>query len=280
MYKALSAGAIKVSVKDIDDGLAKAKAFGWAGIEINPEEIASLIEAESVAAVNARFEDAGVRPAAFGLPTDWRGEREKWEQGVRTLPRLAAAAAAIGCRRTMTWVLSCSDERPHDENRAFHVERFTPIARILADHDIPLGLEFLGPKTLRESKKYPFISSMGAMLELGSDIGPNVGLLLDAWHWYTSNGTLDDLNTLKPEQVVYVHVNDAPKGVALEDQIDNVRCLPAATGVIPIKEFMGALQGIRYEGPITAEPFDKTLIDLPSDEERLKAVSAALDKIL
>jgi sugar phosphate isomerase/epimerase len=120
---------------------------------------------------------------------------------------------------------------------------------------------------------------MGEMLELGEKIGPNVGLLLDCWHWYTSGGTIEELRKLRPEQVVYVHVNDAPRGIAIDQQIDNVRDLPGATGVIDIRGFLRALKSIGYDGPVTPEPFKKELADLPSDEARLKRVGAAMDKI-
>src|SRR5207302_2858403 len=133
-------------------------------------------------------------------------------------PRLAKSAAAIGATRTFTWVMPCSNERAMDANIRFHIERFEPIAQILAEHNCRLGLEFIGPKTLRESQKFPFIHTMDAMLDLGRKIGPNVGLLLDCWHWYTSHGTVGELKKLRPEQVVYVHVNDAPAGVGVDEQ--------------------------------------------------------------
>ena len=52
---------------------------------------------------------------------------------------------------------------------------------------------------------------------------------------------------------------DLPPGVAVEDQIDNVRCLPGETGVIDICGFLQSLQDIGYDGPITPEPFSKKL---------------------
>src|SRR6185369_16124190 len=96
---------------------------------------------------------------------------------------------------------------------------------------------------------------MAPMLEMGAEIGSNVGLLLDVWHWYTSGGTVDELKALRNEQVVYVHVSDAPVGVPVDKQIDNKRCLPGATGVIDIGGFLGALKQIGYDGPIVPEPF-------------------------
>jgi sugar phosphate isomerase/epimerase len=176
----------------------------------------------------------------------------------------------------MTYIWPCSDEKTFEENWKFHVERFTPIAAILGEHGIALGLEFLGPKTLRDEKQFPFVHTMAQMLELGAAIGPNVGLLLDCWHWYTSGATLEDLRNLRAEQVVYVHLNDAPRGIERDAQIDLVRDLPAATGVIDLAGFLQALQSIGYDGPLVVEPFCKALAELPTDAHRLAAVRDSL----
>ncbi|MDP9380646.1 MAG: sugar phosphate isomerase/epimerase [Chloroflexota bacterium] len=279
MYTALSPGAIGVQARDLEQAIAAARLGGFEGVEFNVREVADLVEAHGAEHVKGLFSDAGLRPAGWSLPTDWRGAEEGWRDGLEELPRLAEAAAAIDAPRTMTWVLPCSDERPYEENWSFHVERFTPIARILREHGCHLGLEFIGPKTLRDSQRYPFVHTLEGMIELGAEIGPNVGLLLDCWHWHTSHGTLESLNALTPEQVVYVHVNDAPAGISTDEQLDSVRALPGETGVINIVGFLRALNSIGYDGPVTAEPFKKELANLPSDEARLEAVRRALDDI-
>ena len=179
----------------------------------------------------------------------------------------------------MTWILPSSDERDYRENRRFHVDRFKPAAEILATEGIHLGLEFIGPKTLRDLRKFPFIWKLWDMVALGRDIGPNVGLLLDVWHWYTSGGTLADLDRLDPQQVVYVHVSDAPLGIPIDEQIDNKRALPGETSVIDIAGFLKALHKIGYEGPITAEPFKAELKELASDDARLEVIAQSLRTI-
>ena len=279
MFKTLSPGAINVSANSLQEAVQAAKIGGFEGVEFSPGEVATIIETQGVDAAKAVFADAGVRPGGWGLPVDWRGEDAAWRKSLEELPRLAKAASAIGCGRTMTWILPFSDELPLEENRRFHIERFTPVAQILADNGCSLGLEFIGPKTLRQGHKHEFIYTMQGMLDMGAEIGPNVGLLLDCWHWYTSGGTVEDLRKLKPEQVVYVHVNDAPSGIAVDEQVDSVRCLPAETGVIDIAAFLQALQSIGYDGPVTPEPFKKELKELPDDEARLKTVGASMDKI-
>jgi sugar phosphate isomerase/epimerase len=279
MYKALFPWAIGVHLRNLQEAIAAAKTGGFQGVEFNPNEVADLIAAHGVNSVNDQFAAAGVKPAEFGLPTDWRTSDDNWRAGLKALPRQAEAAAAIGCRRTATWILPGDNSRPYEENRRFHIERFRPIAALLADHGISLGLEFIGPKTLRDTFAHPFIYRMQDMLAMGEEIGPNVGLLLDCWHWYTSGGSVADLRALRPEQVVYVHVNDAPAGVDLAEQVDNVRALPGETGVIDIVAFLQTLQSIGYNGPVTPEPFKKELDELPSDEARLKTVGAAMDAI-
>ncbi|HEY0868359.1 MAG TPA: sugar phosphate isomerase/epimerase family protein [Fimbriimonas sp.] len=275
MYKALNAGAIGVKVSGLADAIGKATAHGFGGIEIDPAEVAQIGPEK----VRAMLDQACLRAAGWGLPVDWRGSEEKWREDLKALPHLAQAASAVGCTRCSTWVLPMSDEKPFAENRQHHIERFKPIADILREHGCSLGLEFIGPKTLRDRGKHPFIHTMGDMLELGEEIGPNVGLLLDCWHWYTSGGTVEEIEALMPDRVVYVHVNDAPEGVKVDEQVDNVRCLPGETGVIDIKRFLQALKRIGYNGPVVAEPFKKELNELPSDDDRLATVAKSLDKI-
>ncbi|MBA2362221.1 MAG: sugar phosphate isomerase/epimerase [Chloroflexia bacterium] len=279
MYTALAPNNIGVQVGDVQGAIAAARSGGFEGVEFNADEVAGLVEQHGAEHVRRLFADAGVRPAAWSLPTNWRGDEETWRGDLEKLPRLASAAAAIGCPRTTTWVLPSSDERPFEENYRFHVERFTLVARILADHGCLLGLEFVGTKTLRDSRQHPFIYTMAGMLAMGNEIGPNVGLLLDCWHWYTSGGTLDDLRALRPDQVVYVHVNDAPAGVEVDEQVDSVRALPGETRVIDISSFLQAVRAIGYDGPVTPEPFKQELGDLPSDAARLELVGAAMERV-
>jgi len=279
MYKTLSPGAIGVRASNLEEAIAAAQGGGFGGVEINPAEIAQRIEAQGLDSVAQIFAESGVVPAGFGLPLDWRGDEAKWQDSLKELPRLAHAAQQIGCTRTFTWIPPGSNTLDYAENRAFHIERFRPAAEILDDYGIDFGMEFLGPKTLRDPFKYPFIYKMGEMLDLGAEIGANVGILLDCWHWYTSESTVDELLALKPEQVVYVHVNDAPPNVPIEEHVDNVRELPGETGVIPIADFLQALKTIGYEGPVTPEPFKNDLANLADDASRVRVVGESMSKI-
>ena len=274
MIKTLSAGAIGVRTENLDAGLAAAKQGGFDGLEFSIGEVAAM----GADVARDKFKAAAIEPAVFGVPVDWRGDEDKWMASLKELPALANAARDLGCNRCATWIMPADNDRPFGANLKFHVERFRPIAEILGECGVSIGLEFVGPKTLRDKFTHTFVYDMAGMLDMAGRIGPNVGLLLDCFHWYTSHGTVDDIRRLKPEQVVYVHINDAAEGRTEDEQIDGDRRLPAQSGVIDIAGFLGALHQIGFDGPVACEPFYPKLNDLPSDQERMSTVKAAIDK--
>lgn len=266
MFRSLSPGAIGIRAS-LAEGLEIARATDYQGLDISIGEVAKMVEEKSADYVKKLFADAGLKMGAWGLPVNWSGDEASFKSGLEGLDRFAKIAQSVGCSRLSTWIISFSNDRPFKENFEFHVQRFRPIGEVLARYGCQLGLEFIGPKTMRVGKKYEFIYTMEGMLELCDKIGTgNMGLLLDAWHWYTAHGTLDDLKKLKANQVVHVHINDAPTGVPVDEQIDNIRRLPGETGVIDLVGFLKCLNGIGYEGPVTPEPFSDKVKGLPPIE--------------
>ena len=75
-------------------------------------------------------------------------------------------------------------------------------------------------------------------------------------------------------------LNDAPAGIPIDEQKDNTRDLPCATGVIDLKAFLGALVKIGYDGPVRAEPFKADLRRLSAEEavdRTAKAMKRAIE---
>jgi sugar phosphate isomerase/epimerase len=280
MFKNLSPGAIGIRGLSLAESIDLAKKTGFAGIDFSIREAAQLAGEHSTDHVRDLFESAGIRPGQWGLPVVWNKGAGEWQQGLEELPALAALGQALGCTRTATWCPSGSNERSYDENWQWHVDRFRPIAQILADYDCRFGIEFIGPKTIRDRFTYKFVYTMEGMLELGETIGTgNVGLLLDAWHLYTSGGSIDDLDQLGNEDVVTVHVNDAPEGVPVDEQIDNVRRLPMETGVIDLPGFLRKLAALGYDGPVTAEPFSERVNAIEDAVEAARLTAEHMDRM-
>lgn len=271
MYRSLSPGAIGVSVEGLQAGLELASRHGFAGYHFGIGEAAAL----GVAQTRELADRSKVRLAAWGFPLNFRQDQATHDRDLAALPGLARVARELGVCRTATWIMPGSNELTYEENFRFHVERLKPAAAVLADHGIRLGLEYVGPLTSRAGSKHPFAHTMDQMLSLCAAVGPNVGLLLDSWHWYTAHESVAELRRLAAAQVVDVHLNDAPAGIAADEQVDNVRALPCETGVIDIQGFLGTLAEIGYDGPVMVEPFSERLRRMPP-EEAVAATAAAL----
>ncbi|MCC7353059.1 MAG: sugar phosphate isomerase/epimerase [Anaerolineae bacterium] len=265
MFKTLSPGAIGIRAK-LTDALALARAHNFQGLEFSIVEATEWAERQGVDSLRRMFAEAGVRPLNFGLPLDLRKDEAAWRTGLGSLPRWAQIAQALGTTRTATWVVPFSEELDFATNFRLHVNRLRPVAQVLADYGIRLGLEFVGTASFRAGHRYGFLHTIDGVLALCAAIGTdNVGLLLDSYHWYTSKGNLDDLATLSNADVVVVHVNDALTGIPVDKLPDTTRALPCETGVIDLVEFMQALVKMGYDGPVIVEPFSQRLREMPAD---------------
>ncbi|NLZ06424.1 MAG: sugar phosphate isomerase/epimerase [Phycisphaerae bacterium] len=276
-YKNLGHGHIGVRA-DQRQALEYAVKFGFDGITPNPSEFENRSSSEIREWVDT-MKSKGVRYGAAGLSVEFRRDQDSFQRGMEKLPKEASILQQLGVTRVATWIMPGHGELTYLENFEQHKTRLSEAAKVLNDHGLRLGLEFVGPRTSRARNRFPFICAQRDMMELVDAIGtPNVGLLMDSWHWYTSHGTVEELLTLSNRDIVHVHVNDAPAGVPVDQQVDNRRALPAATGVIDMKGFINALVTIGYDGPIECEPFDQQLRQMDA-EAALQKTSDALKRI-
>ncbi|MCF6313267.1 MAG: sugar phosphate isomerase/epimerase [Verrucomicrobiales bacterium] len=247
---------------------------GFESVGPNAGELAKLSSAQ-LQEMKGRLKEKGLVFSAAGMPVDFRGGEEKFKTGLAALPAEAAVLQKAGVTRVGTWLKPYSDDLTYLQNFRQHGIRLREVGKILADHGLRFGLEYVGPKTLWASKKYAFVHSMAETKDLLSEINvPSVGFVLDSWHWYTAHENKDDLLSLSNEQIVAVDLNDAPKGLEIDAQIDNQRELPATTGVIDVATFLRALNQLGYDGPVRAEPFNAPLRKLPAQQAVAKTAAA------
>ncbi len=215
---------------------------------------------------------------AAGFPLPFRADDAAFEQSLKSLPAFAASLKRTGARACATWLTPGHKSLTYVANFRMHAKRLREGAKVLADQGVRLGLEYVGPKTSWSASRFPFIHTMAEMKDLIAEIGcDNVGFLLDSWHWYTAHEGEAELLSLQAKDVVLCHLNDAPKDIAVDQQVDGRRELPCATGVIDLKTFLGSMVKIGYDGPVVCEPFSQELRKL-KPQEVLGAVATAMKK--
>ncbi len=274
MYRELATGPIGVDVP-FDEAARLAQVHGFRSLSLSAAQVQELGTARVKDILDAR----GLAPGIAGMPVDFRKDDDTFERGLAELPKAAEALESVGCTRILTWLMPWHETLTYQKHFDLLAGRTRRICSILAEHGIRYGLEFVGPETMRQGRPNPFIHDLPGILSLIEAVeASNLGILLDAFHWYTCGGTREDLVGLTNDLIVGVHVNDAQAGRSRTEQMDQERAMPGETGVIDIATFMLALDALDYDGPVIVEPFSQWVRGLPADQA-VRATAESLDKI-
>ncbi len=242
---------------------------GFKGVDVMLDAALS----DGVKRTQTMLADLHLRPAFVSLPVEFRKDDAAFRATMPQLEDAAPFSSAIGCPRMMTYIMPSSGT-PKDELRRVYKARFTQIANVLARSHCRLGLEFLGPLQFRTSGRYEFIWKMNEMLEFAKECGSNVGLTLDAWHWYHAGGTPEDIVAAGKDRIVVVHFDDSAR-LPPEQVRDNERLLPGE-GVIDLTSFLRALRQIHYEDGLSIEVFGRGLKQMPPEQSAKMCLEAGL----
>jgi sugar phosphate isomerase/epimerase len=254
--------------------------YGYEAISPFTQEVMDKYSDQQLNEIMAKMKANGISYCSSNIPVEFRRDEATFKEGFQGLKKFCQTMEKQGATRMNTWIISSHDELTYNENMRQHANRLGECAKVMDDHGIKFGLEYLGMRTMLIMNRYPFISSMKEGRELIGEIGQNnVGFVLDSFHWYCANETIEDIHSLKPEEIVVVDLNDARDGFTRETQLDGKRELPMATGVIPVKDFLQGLTDIGYDGPIRSEPFNQALNEMENEaalQANMKAIQSAL----
>jgi sugar phosphate isomerase/epimerase len=279
MFSNLSAGALGLSL-DHNRAVELAVKHGFGGVDPDLGYFRDLGSTAAVAEHAASVTERGLSWGIAGLPVPLTAPAEEFRASLATLPETLGLLTAAGVTSVGTWIRPMDDDLSYRANWILHVSRLHLVADLLADAGLRLGLEYIGPKTFWATERFPFIHSIGEALELIADVGrPNIGLILDSYHWYTAGESAIDLVGLSDADIVSVDINDARDDRERDQQQDLDRRLPGSTGVIDLQGFMDAVREAEYTGPVKVEPFMKSLASQPIDDV-LADISARLEQAI
>jgi sugar phosphate isomerase/epimerase len=274
-------GSLTPGVSGADKVRLAAK-LGYGGVDWDFAP-ARKVGAEEAAAL---FKQLKVKPTIVGLPLQqpFAGDDAEFKAKLPPLIDDAAFCSSIGCSKMML-VLSPAAPLPKEEQRKLVVERLAAISEILEKSNIRLGLEFLGPLYMRTGPgrggvpRQPFIWTLPETVALAKDAGPNIGTILDVWHWYHSGGTVAEILATDKSRIVHLHLSDAQERPA-EEVRDNQRLMPGE-GIVNLTGFLQALKKIGYQDGVSPEPLGRIPKEMTAEEAArlgLETTQAALQK--
>ncbi len=271
-------GSVLKAGYSLAEMLALAKRFGLPGVDASFGAVRALVEETSPASVRDLFAAHGALPAFMGfIPAGIFSPEAEFMQSLDQFSENCAVAESVGCRRTGSYFPNRMP-LPPDEARRILRDRTGTLAERAEPHGIAIGLEFLGLRTFRLDEPHAFINNVPDTITMLRETGrPNVGLILDSFHYFTSGGDLSQIRSLRAQDIVHLHVNDAPHADVMSLE-DTDRVLPGR-GVIDLVGWFQAIAEIGFDGYVAIEVFDEAF----RNQDREVAVSIAkqaLDAVL
>jgi sugar phosphate isomerase/epimerase len=212
------------------------------------------------------FRDASVRATAMQLPVEVRQDEATF---LSTFPKLGDAskfAAQAGCKVALLGVPP-SSEQPRPAQAQIYRERLARCCAILDEYSIRLALEAITPLHMRRAHPYEFIWNNAEMLDFGLSVSPNIGLILDTWHWHHGGSDPESIRNIPADRILDVHLSDSPSAPP-EDIRDSERLSPGQ-GIIDFRLFFELLDEKGYSGAVAVEVFGGLAEETPSDAARL-----------
>jgi 2-keto-myo-inositol isomerase len=233
---------------DLATDIAVAGKAGFDFVEIWAAKLISYLDRGGLTALRRDLRQAGVRAATLNSVeritfNDPSGHIRMLED----FQRLCRVAEAIGCET----VLVVPSPRPKGVS-ATAIEResvrvLRELSRIAAPYGVRLAYEFLG---FADCTVNTLAQCAGIVEKVAR---PNVGLVLDTFHFFAGGSTLASIRQVDPRCIFIVHINDVERAPRRKMH-DALRLYPGK-GILPLPGVLRALKAIGYTGPISVEIF-------------------------
>lgn len=234
---------------DLATDIRVAHTAGFDFVEIWAAKLRKFLRTKSAADLRKLFDENALEPLSinsiehvtFRPPAEFEAIKAECEE-------LSALAAELRCPYIVVVPGRLPEQAPSlEEIIDESVRVLTELSDIAGRHGIGLGFEFLGQTDCSVQT-----------LELADEIvrrvdRPNVGLVIDSFHFYAGGSTFDMIEGIAPESLFIFHINDA-ENLPREQLRDSHRLLPGL-GILPLAEMSQAFKRIGYDRVASVEIF-------------------------
>lgn len=234
---------------DLATDIRVARDAGFPYLEIWAAKLRKYLKTNSVTGLRNLFGEYGVQPLSinsiehitFRSADNYSRIKDECEE-------LSAVAESLEC----PYVVVVPGRLPQTPpGRQEIVEESTRVldelGTIAENHGVALGFEFLGQTDCSVQT-----------LDLANEIvmrvdRENVGLVIDSFHFYAGQSTIESIDTIDPGKLFIFHINDA-EDLPRQQLQDAHRLLPGL-GILPLKEMLQAFRRIGYDRVASIEIF-------------------------
>ncbi len=231
-------------IEDID----AASAAGFEYLEIWASKLRKFLDSSTSAELKSLFAEKRLKPYSINsIEHITFRNSERHAALLDECEELCRIAAEIDC----PYIVVVPSPLPANHGRGDvlreSVRVLTELSIIAAHYGVALAFEFLGQPDCS-------VQTLALADEIVGEVArPNVGLVIDSFHFYAGGSKLESIESLDEKRLFIFHINDA-EDLPREELQDRHRLLPGL-GVLPLKEIVAALRRINYQRVVSVEIF-------------------------
>lgn len=233
---------------DLATDIAVAGRAGFDFVEIWAAKLMGYLERGGLQALRRDLKRAGVRAATlnsvehvtFNDPSGHIRMQEDFQRFCRVAEAIQAETVIVVPSPRPKGVSLQAIERES-------VRVLRELSAIARPHGVRLAYEFLGFADCT-------VNSLAQCAAIVKKVArPNVGLVLDTFHFFAGGSSLASIRQVDPRTIFIVHVNDVERAPRRKMH-DALRLFPGK-GILPLEKILRALKDIGYSGRFSVEIF-------------------------
>ena len=246
-------------------------------IEIDMRDMLGRAEAFGAEFACQFVQSCDVEVGVFELPIDFSAPDEAFVKSMGQLDAVLELASSLNAKRCYAKLANSHPDLPFHENFEKQRLRITGAAEKLSQHGLQLGLALNGLPEAADQQK--FITTAEELLTFVKAIGrPDVGLVLDTFHWSIADEAATRLDQIEIDQVVSVVLSDVCPEASKGDLTANARILPGTSDESTAKRVYQWLQSKNYQGPVAVGVAESNTVE-GTPQRIVDSLKIVLDKL-
>ena len=223
---------------------------GWAKAGIRHVEpsaplLDEFLRTESLASAKRVLADNGLNivSGAVGVTGLWE-PNPSFAQNLEEFRKRCEQFAELGAPLVYSPCVTTAKFTTEDYLKC--IENIRQTAEVARQFHLKVAAEFVRSST--------FLASLPTALQLHRKAAhPNFGILFDCYHFWSGPSKFEDLDLIKPGEIIHAHLNDT-QNLPRELLDLQTRVIPG-DGVAPLTRILRKLADKGYAGPISVELF-------------------------
>lgn len=223
---------------------------GWARAGIRDVEPAATLlddhlKTDTLASAKRILTDNGLTivSGAIGVTGLWE-PNPNFSKNLDAFKKRCEQFAELGAPLVYSPCATAAQFVPEDYVRC--LDNIRQSAEVARHFKLKVAAEFVRNST--------FLASLPTALRLHREAAhPNFGILFDCYHFWSGPNKFDDMDLIKPGEIIHAHLNDT-QDLPRELLDLRSRVIPG-DGVAPLTKILRKLADKGYEGPISVELF-------------------------